>query len=148
MNIVPASSVHFEKAIALLQQNQLPVDDIHTGTQLFIAEENNDVIGTIAVEYDYDTALLRSLSVAPGKREKGIGIELVKFIEDYVKQQGVREIYLLTTTAADFFTKRNYVSVERSGVPDFIRQTSEFSGICPSTATVMKKTMEAPGLSN
>ena len=139
MKIVPASTSAFESAIQLLQLNQLPVDDISAGTQLFVMEEDDQVIGTIAVEYDFSAALLRSLSVDAGRRKAGIGKELVDFIENYVRQQGVETIYLLTTTAADFFSNRGYQKIERTDVPPFIQQTSEYCSVCPSSATVMKK---------
>jgi amino-acid N-acetyltransferase len=139
MNIVPASEEGLSAAIDLLKKNNLPTEDIHSGTQLFVIEENNEVLGTVAVEYDYDHALLRSLSVDPEKRSTGMGAKLVRFIEDYVQQQGVREVYILTTTAAGFFSKRGYVPIDRNSVPTFIQNTSEFTSICPSSAAVMKK---------
>ncbi len=139
MQIIPLPSEHFETAIALLKQNNLPIEDISSGTQLFIAEENNEVLGTIGVEYDFNDALLRSLSVNTNKRNKGIGLSLVNFIEDYVQKQGVENIYLLTTTAADFFSRHDYQEISRDSIPPFIMQSSEFTSICPSTAIVMKK---------
>jgi len=139
MNIVPASQNSFTAAINLLKKNNLPTEDIHPGTQLFVMEEENRVVGTVAVEYDYNDALLRSLSVSEEKRNSGIGAELANFIEDYVQKQGVQNIYLLTTTAADFFSKRGYTIINRDDVPDFIKNTTEYSVICSSTSTVMKK---------
>lgn len=139
MNIVPASPNSFSAAIDLLKQNNLPTEDITAGTQLFVVEEGNDVIATVAVEYDYDVALLRSLSVLQTKRGGGIGAELVDFIEDYVRRQGVHTIFLLTTTAAAFFMKRCYKVIDRTNVPGFIRNTKEYSVICASSSTLMKK---------
>jgi len=139
MNIVPASQNNFSAAIALLRKNNLPTEDLDPGKQLFVAEEDNKVIGTVTVEYDYDNALLRSLSVSEERRNSGIGAMLVDFIEDYVRKQGVQNVYILTTTAENFFTKNGYQKVERSQVPAFIQNTSEFTSICPSSATVMKK---------
>lgn len=141
MNIVPASQNSFSEAIDLLKKNNLPTEDLHPGTQMFVVEEGDRVIGTIAVEYDYQDALLRSLSVSEEKRKSGIGAKMVDFMEDYVKQQGVRNIYLLTTTAADFFTKRGYGIIDRGTVPDFIKNTTEYSVICSSSSTVMKKVL-------
>jgi amino-acid N-acetyltransferase len=102
-------------------------------------EDGDEVIATVAVEYDYNNALLRSLSVSEEKRKTGMGAELVSFIEDYVKKQGVQNVFLLTTTAADFFSKRGYKIIERSNVPDFIQNTTEYSVICASSSTLMKK---------
>ena len=139
MNIVPASQNSFSAAVELLKKNNLPTEDINPGTQLFVIEENDSVIGTIAVEYNFDVALLRSLSVSEQKRNSGIGQMLVAFIENYVQKQGVQSIYLLTTTAEDFFLKKGYESVDRNEVPDFIKNTKEFSIICSASSTLMKK---------
>jgi amino-acid N-acetyltransferase len=139
MNIVPASQNSFSAAIELLKKNSLPTEDINPGTQLFVVEEGDNVIATVAVEYDYNDALLRSLSVLEEKRSSGIGAELVDFIEDYVRKQGVRTIYILTTTAAGFFSRRGYTLIDRSNVPQFIKDTKEYSVICASSSTVMKK---------
>jgi len=139
MNIVPASQNSFSAAIELLKKNNLPTEDINPGTQLFVTEENDSVIGTVAVEYNFDVALLRSLSVSEQKRNSGIGQMLVDFIENYVQKQGVRLIYLLTTSAEAFFLKKGYKSIDRNEVPDFIKNTKEYSVICSSSSTLMKK---------
>ncbi|HWI93758.1 MAG TPA: arsenic resistance N-acetyltransferase ArsN2 [Flavisolibacter sp.] len=141
MNIVPASQNSFSAAIELLKKNDLPTEDLNPGTQLFVVEEGDKVVGTVAVEYNYNDALLRSLSVSEDKRNSGIGKDLVLFIEAYVQQQGVRNIFLLTTTAADFFTKRGYTIIDRSDVPQFIQNTKEYSIICASSSTLMKKVL-------
>jgi amino-acid N-acetyltransferase len=140
MNIVPASQNSFSAAIELLKKNNLPTEDLNPGTQLFVVEEDDKVVATVAVEYDYNDALLRSLCVSQEKRNSGVGNELVSFIEEYVRQQGVQNIFLLTTTAADFFKKRGYTIIERSNVPKFIRNTKEYSVICASS-TLMRKAL-------
>jgi amino-acid N-acetyltransferase len=141
MNIVPASQNSFSAAIELLKKNNLPTEDINPGTQLFVVEDGDEVIATVAVEYDYNDALLRSLSVSEDKRSSGIGAELVDFIEDYVSKQGVRTIYILTTTAANFFSRRGYTLIDRSNVPQFIKDTKEYSVICASSSNLMRKVL-------
>lgn len=139
MNIVPASQNSFVSAIRLLQASGLPTNDITPGTQLFVIEEGDRVIATIAVEYNWNVALLRSLSVTEDHRNRGIGKELVDFIENYVKQQGVQTIFVLTATAANFFSNRGYKETNRNSAPEFIQNTSEFSTICSPSATLLKK---------
>ena len=92
--------------------------------------------------YD-DVALLRSLVVSPEARGTGYGSALLAEIEAYAQQLGVRELYLLTNTAETFFSHRGYSSVERAGVPEVIRQTAEFSSLCPASAVCMHKRIEA-----
>jgi amino-acid N-acetyltransferase len=134
MNIVPASQNSFTAAIDLLKKNNLPTEDIHPGTQLFVIEESDSVIGTVAVEYDFNVALLRSLSVSDAKRNSGIGELLVGFIENYVQKQGVHSIYVLTTTAEKFFSKKGYEKIDRNNIPDFIKNTKEYSHLCSSSS--------------
>lgn len=137
--MVPLTQNNFSSALDLLKKNNLPTEDISEATSLFAVEENNSVIGTIALEYTGPEGLLRSLAVAEEHRQNGVGGELVAFIEAYGKRQGIKNLYLLTTTAEKFFAKRGYTVVERSSVSPFIQNSSEFVSVCPSTAVVMKK---------
>jgi amino-acid N-acetyltransferase len=60
-------------------------------------------------------------------------------IENFAKDSGINCMYLITTTAKDFFERQGYCVIKRETAPGSITQTSQFSGLCPSTATVMKK---------
>ena len=90
-----------------------------------------------------EVALLRSLVVSPEARGKGYGSALVTEIEAYAQQLGVRELYLLTNSAETFFSRRGYSRLDRTGVPEPIRQTAEFSSLCPASAVCMHKRIEA-----
>ena len=81
------------------------------------------------------------MSVDENKRSKGYGKTLVDFIENFASGEGVKNIYLLTTTAESFFSRNGYITIDRNTVPEFIRQSTEFSSVCPSSAVVMKKTL-------
>jgi amino-acid N-acetyltransferase len=142
MNISPINQNNFSAAVGLLKKNNLPADDLTDTTQLFVLFDEDNVLGTIGLEHDGEDALLRSLSVSEEKRNGGLGMELVSFIERYAKENGVKNIYLLTTTAAPFFSKLGYETIDRSSVSDFVRTTSEYCSVCPASATVMKKTLE------
>ncbi|SEE31341.1 arsenic resistance N-acetyltransferase ArsN2 [Pseudomonas anguilliseptica] len=89
-----------------------------------------------------EVALLRSLVVSPAARGMGYGGALVAEVEAYAQQLGVHELYLLTNSAEAFFSRRGYSSVERAGVPEAIRQTAEFSSLCPASAVYMHKRIE------
>lgn len=139
MTIHPVTPEDYKKVLRLLQLNNLPVDDITEHTRLFTFYEESKLIGVVGIELAGQDGLLRSLCVDAEQRTSGIGRKLVEFIENYAKEQGVKNLYLLTTTAAPFFTHRSYQTIDRSVVPAAIRQTSEFTSICPASATVMKK---------
>jgi len=142
MNISAVSQNNFSSAITLLKRNDLPTEDISEMTGLFVLEERGEVVATIALEHDSSDALLRSLAVSEEKRSNGLGKEMVAFVEDYARKQGLKNIYLLTTTAAPFFSKRGYQVIGRDNVSEFLKKTSEFSSSCPASATVMKKELK------
>jgi amino-acid N-acetyltransferase len=52
---------------------------------------------------------------------------------------GVRRVFLLTETAADFFPRFGFRPVARTAVPAAVQQSVEFSSACPASALVMVK---------
>ena len=48
---------------------------------------------------------------------------------------------MLTIDAERFFEGQGFAIVEREVVPDSIRQTDEFSDLCPDTAYLMMKSL-------
>jgi amino-acid N-acetyltransferase len=139
MNIYPVTQNDYAAAIRLLQQNNLPTEDLTPETPLFTLYNEEALIGVIGLEISREDGLLRSLCVDEARRTAGSGKQLVSFIEDYAKEKGVKNLYLLTTTAAPFFTNRSYETIDRSTVPASIKGTTEFASVCPASATVMRK---------
>lgn len=140
-NINAAQPKDFPAALQLLEQNNLPTEDITESSLLFVSREEDEVVGTIGIEFYKESALLRSLAVSGEKRSKGLGKELVQFLEDFARKKGVKELVLLTTTAAAFFEKNGYTIITRDNVPEELKKSSEFTSTCPASATVMKKNL-------
>lgn len=129
---------------ALLAANGLPVDDLADGpAELFCVCEGITVQGAVGIERYGDVGLIRSLVVPEDGRGKGMATTLVEALEAEALRSGVRWLYLLTNSATGFFAAKAYVEVDRENVPDAIRQTRQFSSLCPGSATVMLKDLEA-----
>ncbi|MDR3653586.1 MAG: arsenic resistance N-acetyltransferase ArsN2 [Paludibacter sp.] len=127
--------------IELLKTNNLPTTDLNTGQRTFIvALSDGKVIGCVALESYNDAGLLRSLVVNNDFRAKSIGQKLV--FEAEVLNNKLKNLYLLTTTAAGFFLKIGWKNTERTSVPESIARSDEFASICPSTAICMTKPLE------
>lgn len=148
VNFIDATSLHFcklapqeyQKAMVMLSKANLPTEDISSDVLLYgLYEEGNELVGTAGLEIDGALALLRSVSVSHSRRQKGYGSYLLRGIEAYAKSHGVMQLYLLTTTASGFFQRNGYVIADRSEAPLAIRNTLEFSSLCPSTAFFMRK---------
>ncbi|NID14509.1 hypothetical protein [Luteibacter yeojuensis] len=58
------------------------------------------------------------------------------------RRPGFAKLFLLTTTATDYFVERGYRRVDREEVPADIRSTRQFAGLCPASALVMVKELE------
>lgn len=124
----------------------LPTDDLSSADlgHFFGAGTRDDVRGVVGLELLGDAALLRSLAVVAEARGAGYGRALVVAAERHAAGLGVRSVYLLTTTAADFFARLGYRRVERESAPTAVQGTREFAALCPASATCMVKQL-GPG---
>ena len=128
-------------AVRLLEDASLPAVDLTDDLvdDFFCIGSRTAPAGLVGLEICGVHALLRSLVVAPGIRSRGAGTALVGSAERHAKSRGVRELYLLTTTAEDFFARRGYVRIARDEAPEAIRATREFADICPEGSAFMRK---------
>ncbi|MHA2232201.1 MAG: GNAT family N-acetyltransferase [Candidatus Hodarchaeales archaeon] len=106
-----------------------------------IAKENDEIIGTVGLEVYESVALLRSLAVHPKYHDKGLGRALTRKILYHAKVIQNEEIYLLTETAKDFFTRFGFKIIANDLVNPLVKESSQFKGTCPDTATIMRKTV-------
>ena len=129
------------KVMNLLAQCALPNSDLSEEKlqHFFGCGEEANPGGVVGVELYGDVALLRSLAVEKDLRGKGCGKRLVQEVEQYAARNGVKRLYLITTTAETFFAALGYKKVGRDSVPEAIRNTTEFSTLCSATAPVMAK---------
>lgn len=122
----------------LLEANGLPTEGVSANFGKFIvAVDGREIKGAVGLEEFGSYALLRSAVVAGNSRDRGIGTDLVNHIVDRAVASGVKELYLLTTTAEDYFPKFGFVRSSRDAVPPAVKQSAEFRGACPDTAVVM-----------
>ena len=127
------------QAIELLQKHKLPVIDINEDKLLYLLLDGERIIGTVGLEIFEDCALLRSVSIIKEEQGKGYGKFMNEEIEKYAKESGINCMYLLTTSAKNFFDKQGYCVINREDSPASVKQTAEFTSLCPSSAVVMKK---------
>jgi amino-acid N-acetyltransferase len=132
--------------VALLQSQGLPISDItdeHLDHFFFVGSDGSPT-GLVGLELYGVDALLRSLVVDENARGNGWGSSLVEHAERYAATNGVRSIYLLTTTAETFFKRLGYERVNRSQAPPSIKGTREFASLCPASSAFMMKTLGLP----
>ena len=100
-----AQDADYAEVLNLLRQASLPGDGVQEHFKQFIVARNaeDDLVGCVGLELHNDLALLRSLAVSESERGKGLGRELVLEAMSLAREKQMREIVLLTTTAAKFF---------------------------------------------
>ncbi len=124
----------------LLTASNLPLDGVRDHFADFIvAEDSNGIEGAVGLEKYDSVALLRSAVVAPGQRGNGVGRQLVEQLLERAEEDGIDELYLLTTTAEKYFPRFGFMPTTRAAVPEELKSSAEFRGACPDTAVVMKR---------
>lgn len=142
MQIDRLKAQHKPRLLALLDGAKLPFEDLighELDTFLAATAEDGSLLGAIGLESYGDAGLLRSLVVDSGQRGRGLGVALTRELERRAQEQGIRTLYLLTTTAAEFFPKLGYEPCDRASVPASIAATEEFRSLCPDTAVCLLK---------
>jgi amino-acid N-acetyltransferase len=139
MTIRETTAADWPDIQALLRSNSLPeagfVDSVAAGV---VACDGDRVIGAAGLEFYTNGALLRSVVVSEEARGRGIGQQLTRAAFDVARSHGVTDVYLLTTTAGEFFPRLGFSPIDRSSVPVSVQQSVEFQGACPASALVMK----------
>jgi amino-acid N-acetyltransferase len=137
-----ARASDYEAVIGLLRTASLPTAGLSPGlTDFLVADDRERIVGAVGLEGYGDAALLRSAVVDPSARGTGIGHALVERVLDSARDRGVREVYLLTTTAEHYFPRFGFVVVPRESVPAAVQASAEFHEACPASAVVMRKVM-------
>jgi amino-acid N-acetyltransferase len=118
----------------------LPVEgvDTHAGT-FFVCENGGVLLGAAGLEIYGNYGLLRSLVVIPGTRRRGIGQGLCQRVMDEAATRGCGAVYLLTLDAAAYFERLGFEMVARDDAPSGIRESREFSALCPASAVLMRR---------
>jgi UDP-N-acetylmuramate: L-alanyl-gamma-D-glutamyl-meso-diaminopimelate ligase len=94
----------------------------------YVLRNERGLVGAVALEVYGDDAILRSLAVHPESRGTGYGWMLADMAVSQARWRGVRRIYLLTQSAADFFAaKFGFRVVDRTTVSKQVATSETFA---------------------
>jgi protein-tyrosine-phosphatase/N-acetylglutamate synthase-like GNAT family acetyltransferase len=124
---------------ALITASGLPgaVVADHFPSAYVVARRGGAVVGVAALEIHDHVALLRTVAMQPGERGKGTGLALVADRLATAWKSHIDRVFLLTTTAPEFFRRFGFVEVDRALAPASLQTSPEFAALCPSAATCM-----------
>jgi amino-acid N-acetyltransferase len=140
MKIREATTRDLDAVESLLSANDLPLDGVKENFSSFVvAEDKGEIAGAIGLEKFGSVALLRSAVVSPEHRGSGVGRRLVEQLLERASDEGIEELFLLTTTAEKYFPRFGFSPTSRSAVPAVVKTSAEFQGACPDSAVVMTR---------
>lgn len=123
----------------LLRQNKLPTDGLTTDVDhLYVLEVGGTVVGAVGFESYASDGLLRSLVVDPRLRGGGHGASLLRLAIYEAQRSGIRAVYGLTTTIADWLLRLGFKEIQKDQIPSGVRQSWELRGACPDAARAFR----------
>jgi amino-acid N-acetyltransferase len=142
VSVRAAQSEDLPAIAELLQQSGLPITGVQEWLpQFLVAEHEEQVVAVAGLELYGPSALLRSVGVRPEWRGSGLGRQLVERLLSTAQAQGTQDVYLLTTTAEQYFPRFGFACCTREDVPEAVRESVEFTSACPASAVVMRKAL-------
>jgi amino-acid N-acetyltransferase len=122
----------------LLIENNLPVSDLNDRITFFVEKNDNEIIAAGGIEDAGTDAIIRSIAVAENYKGKGYGAQITRQLLNYAKTKNKKDIYLLTTTADNYFPRFGFKEVKRQDLPAALKSSSQYKDVCPSSAVIMK----------
>jgi N-acetylglutamate synthase-like GNAT family acetyltransferase len=129
---------------AFLQMQALTTVDINPKmlADFLLARREGILVGSVGLERHTKMGLLRSVAVDRSLRGMGLGKRLVMGMEDRARGRGVKQMFLLTDGAEEFFLALDYRPLDRLDAPSGIRHTQQFRDLCPASSTFMTKVLK------
>ncbi len=139
----PARPDELQDILQLLQDCGLPTDGVRDQFPAAYAVVRVDgrLAAVAGLESYVEAGLLRSVAVHPSARGQGFGRTLVEDRLRAARSKGLRHIYLLTTTAADYFREMGFVDCARAAAPAELRRSPELAGACPCSAVCLRRAL-------
>ena len=136
--VTPARGDDLPAIGALLEHAGLPRQGGDERPEDFLVLRTAEgLMGCVGLERYGQAALLRSLAVSADRRGEGLGWLLAEAALDRARARGTHRVFLLTTTAADFFAQKlGFHTCDRRSVDADVARSWEFTA-CGPDATCM-----------
>lgn len=139
---IAADDARLKNLLALVK---LPAVDLEGNAKRYvgICDAKGNLMSAGGLESYGTSALMRSVAVDPALRGRKLGQAIVRKLLDKARNDGARDVYLLTETATDFFVGLGFEKIPRDQVPAAIAATSQFSGSVCASAQAMRARLNA-----
>ena len=140
LSVRPASSGDLPRVAELLRAAKLPTDGLEEqfGPAYVVAVSDGEIVGAEGIESYGRAGLLRSAVVADAWRGRGVGEALTRDRLAFARGAGLHEVWLLTTTASEWFPRFGFERADRATAPEPLQHSREFKEACPASAVAMR----------
>ena len=125
----PVTAAEIDELAAFLSAADLTVSGLDSpSVRLWVVRgESRGILGSTGFEVsDSGTdVLVRSVAVAPGSRERGIGAELARFAIDQARLNGAERAWLFSRRSGPFWQKLGFESADRDELADRLATTQQ-----------------------
>lgn len=134
----PATQADLPAVERLLRDTGLITAGVPAHIEDFLVlEEEGQIIASAGLEHYGPHALLRSVAVAPAYRDRGFARLLVARLLDEAAGRHVRDVYLFTTTAPEYFRRFGFERIPREDVAGAVRASEEYGECCAGAETMV-----------
>ncbi len=129
----------------MLASSGLPVEGVREGPGYFFVyvDDGGTLLGAVGLELYGTAGLLRSTAVVACARRRGIAAALIERVVARARERGCQALYLLTLDAERYFQRFGFTAIGRDEAPEVIQASPEFTTLCPLSAVLMRKLLEA-----
>ncbi|MEO3384651.1 arsenate reductase (glutaredoxin) [Mesorhizobium sp. CAU 1741] len=129
--------------VAALDAEMLPVQDVHDeGRHWFrFNRTDGETVGFGGFEPHGRDVLLRSIVVLPAHRGSGVGKNMMLLLMRKAFDAGGRAGYALSSSADGWLDRLGFKPVDRAEAPESILGTRQARELCPSTASLRKRSL-------
>jgi amino-acid N-acetyltransferase len=139
----PARPEDLDAALELLRRASLPEHGVADAFRHYVVvRDAARLVGVAGLEAHGEVALVRSVVVDAQYRGEGVGHALLDGVAALASGVGVTRLYLLTTTARDYFERAGFTDCPRDQAPPDIRRSWEFKTGCPAGAAFMSRAVQ------
>ena len=137
--LLESAALSAEGAEERLEGTIVSVTDHPSGTDVRSA-----IDATACLQMVEGAGILRSMAVRQDLRGKGLGTLAVATAVRQARRQRIRSVSLFTEGAAFFFEQLGFKRVDRSELPECVRESSHAAEECAASAAAMTLTLGGP----
>lgn len=138
VDLRPATPADYAAIVRLLESEALPTVGVQEALRHFVvAETGAGIVGVAGLEVHGTDGVLRSVAVDGRFRGRGLGRRMTERVLHAARHDGLRQVYLLTTTAEGYFPRLGFRRIEREEASPAVQRSVEFREACPDSAVTM-----------